>query len=206
MRSHWSTVSTVAHFPASPNRTWTMLNPQTRICPLFSPPPFSLLAQETKVPRAHHRSQIVPSSTQSSRAFKGNSRSWSLSLLHWKDLVTVHWTQQMEQNLISPGPLGSISFSGPLCLQWGTGKPWLSARPPPAYHLPQRSGREGKWNTNEFRAKLNLEVLQTAWKRETGLQRISLGGKGGCKQPGSASHWPILDNHMQEWPRSTSCP
>lgn len=43
-------------------------------------------------------------------------------------------------------------FQVPFAWSQALGSPWLSARPPPAYHLSQSSGRGGKWDTNEIQS------------------------------------------------------
>lgn len=87
---------------------------------------------------------------------------------------------RVEENSIcsfSPEPLG-FSFSSPLCLESGTGEPRLSSRPLQLTTCLRDQQEEANGTLMKFRVKLNLEVLQTAWRRETGLKRLCLGPRG----------------------------
>lgn len=143
------------------------------------PPQFSLLGQEAEVPGAPHPS-TASSSVQSYRGFKGRKQ------------IPVFETSAPGGpcycSLTSMGGGGTELF-----LQLQPRAPWLlllvmSSLPevrhrevlvfsqapsclPPASEIKKRQQMK-------FRAKLNLEVLPTPRRRDTELQRISLGGQG----------------------------
>lgn len=112
------------------------------------PPQFSLLGQEAEVPGAPHPS-TASSSVQSSRGFKGRKQIPVFETSapggpRYCSLTSMGGGGQNFFCSFNPGLLGFSSLSCPLCLKSGIGKSWFSARPPPAYHLPQRSRRGSK--------------------------------------------------------------
>lgn len=192
--SDWSTVSTVAHFPTGQSQQdLTNSEASSQDTPIFSPPSFSLPVQEAELP-AHHIS-IVSSIL----------RSWTLSLPYWEDLVTACWPHQGREELslqLQPRASWFLLFKFPLpgVKHWGA--PGYQLGPLLLTTCLRAQEEEANGTLMKFRVKLNLEVLQTAWRRETGFKRICLGSQG-CKQPGSVSYRPSWTAHAV-WPSSSS--
>lgn len=114
--------------------------------PFFSPPPFSLPAQEPELPVAQHTS-IVPSILRSKSTSGPSQPNWGTWLL-----PVGLMGQRGTLSVASAQSLLASHFYVLFAWSQALGSPGLSAWPPPAYHLPQSPGRGGKWDTNEIQS------------------------------------------------------